>query len=139
MHAAHAVGIVHRDLKPANILLQPASRRRHGGCSAWGIPKITDFGLAKQLDGERADARPATCSARRSTWRRSRPAAGSSEIGPWADIYALGAILYELLTGRPPFQGESTMDTLLQVVEHRAGAAAPAPAQACRATWKPSA
>src|SRR5262249_6681452 len=127
-------GIVHRDLKPANILLQRSEVR--GQSSAHGdpggpsgscpltsalCPKITDFGLAKQLrqpDGGTADKTLTRTGAVLGTVNYMAPkqAGGKSqELGLAIDIYALGAILYELLVGRPPFQGESDLDTLLQV------------------------
>jgi serine/threonine protein kinase len=124
--AAHQRGILHRDLKPANILLQFADRRlenerlHSASCDLQSaIPKITDFGLAKRLHTEpQGEGSPTQTGAILGTASYMAPeqAEGRSrDIGPLADIYALGAILYEMLTARPPFQGESTLDTLEQV------------------------
>jgi tetratricopeptide (TPR) repeat protein len=102
---AHERGIVHRDLKPGNILL-----------TADGVPKITDFGLAKRLR-EAAGTRTRTGAILGTpSYMSPEQAEGrSANIGPAADIYALGAILYEILTGRPPFRTDSMLETLLQV------------------------
>lgn len=103
LHAAHERGIVHRDIKPANILM-----------TRDGVPKIADFGLAKSLDQEGLTQSGAIVGT--PSYMSPEQAGGrSASIGPPADLYALGALLYELLTGRPPFKGISIHDTLHQV------------------------
>jgi eukaryotic-like serine/threonine-protein kinase len=126
IHAAHERGIVHRDLKPANILLQmmkdecrmqnekQATQTFDVRHSHFGISKITDFGLAKQLD-----ASLTATGAIMGTPRYMAPEQAAGEvkkIGPATDVYALGVILYELLTGHPPFQAATAMETLHQVL-----------------------
>jgi WD40 repeat protein len=104
VHAAHRAQVIHRDLKPANVLL-----------SADGTPKITDFGLAKKLDEAGRTASGALVGT--PSYMAPEQAGGKSrEMGPACDVYALGAILYELLTGRPPFKAATTLDTALQVL-----------------------
>ena len=105
VHAAHQRGIVHRDLKPSNILL-----------TADGTPKISDFGLARHLEGA-AGLTLSGAPVGTPSYMAPEQAEGKSRaVGPAADIYALGAILYELLTGRPPFRAETTAATLQQVL-----------------------
>jgi hypothetical protein len=121
MHAAHARGIVHRDLKPANVLLVPSERPEAvalgtgPGPAERYDPKVTDFGLAKRLDVEVGQTQACAILGTPSYMAPEQASGNSKEIGPAADVYALGAILYELLTGRPPFKGASLADTLEQV------------------------
>ncbi len=105
---AHRAGILHRDVKPANILID-----------ACGEPHVADFGLAKRLDAEPGD-QPTRSGAIVGTPGYLAPeqaAAGRGPVGPAADVYGLGAVLYHMLTGRPPFQAASAVDTLLLVLE----------------------
>ena len=105
VHAAHERQVVHRDLKPANVLL-----------TGDGTPKITDFGLAKTLDADDGLSRTGQVVGTPSYMPPEQAAGKTKEIGPASDVYALGAILYELLTGRPPFKGPTSLDTLHQVL-----------------------
>jgi WD40 repeat protein/serine/threonine protein kinase len=105
MHAAHQRGIVHRDLKPSNVLR-----------TAEGSPKITDFGLAKRLDRDSGQTRTGTIMGTPSYMAPEQAGGRTDEVGPHSDVYALGSVLYELLTGRPPFNAATPLDTLLQVV-----------------------
>jgi hypothetical protein len=124
MHAAHQAGVVHRDLKPANVLLVPSDRPEavalggDPGKPERFEPKVTDFGLAKRLDVEGAGQTQSGAILGTPSYMAPEQAAGQSkEIGPAADTYALGAVLYELLTGRPPFRAATPLDTLLQVLD----------------------
>jgi WD40 repeat protein/serine/threonine protein kinase len=147
MQTAHQAGIVHRDLKPSNILLQGSHQKdtkdindtkdhekgQPKGESAFGpfgplgplgplgdafSPKITDFGLAKQLDDDSGRTREGDVMGTPSYMAPEQAAGDLRAIGPACDVYALGAILYECLTGRPPFKAATLWETLEQV-RHR--------------------
>jgi WD40 repeat protein len=121
MSYAHQRGVVHRDLKPANVLLVSSGVVSKEESTTHRLPlttyqlKITDFGLAKKLDEAGQTASGAILGT--PSYMAPEQAGGKGkEVGPAADIYALGAILYEFLTGRPPFRAATALDTLLQVV-----------------------
>lgn len=105
VHAAHQQRIIHRDLKPANILTTSS-----------GDLKIADFGLAKLLEDEPGRTRTGDVLGSPSYMAPEQAAGKTKELGPATDTYALGAMLHELLTGRPPFQAQTPMDTLWQVL-----------------------
>ncbi|MCE9567165.1 MAG: protein kinase [Planctomycetes bacterium] len=114
VQAAHELKIVHRDLKPANILLSGGKDTPLDAC----IPKVTDFGLAKFLDAEDGGATRANAVMGTPSYMSPEQAEGRiADIGPQADVYSLGATLYDLLSGRPPFKGTTLRDTLKLVIE----------------------
>ena len=111
---AHEHGIIHRDLKPANILVDQN-----------GQPRITDFGLAKRLEDGGGQTTTGRIMGTPSYMSPEQAAGKTEQIGPQTDVYSLGAILYELLTGRPPFRAVSVWETVSQVIEQE-------PVSACR-------
>jgi len=107
---AHKQGILHRDLKPSNILIGSDDE-----------PHITDFGLAKRLGPESSGQTRTGAILGTPSYMSPEQAQGrSQELGPASDVYSLGAILYELVTGRPPFRAETPLDTVMQVIDNQA-------------------
>jgi serine/threonine-protein kinase len=105
VHVAHQSGIIHRDLKPSNVLL-----------ATDGTPKVTDFGLARRLEGDKELTLSGSPMGTPSYMAPEQARGDKHAVGPATDVYALGAILYELLTGRPPFRAETPTATLHQVI-----------------------
>jgi serine/threonine protein kinase len=116
VQAAHDVGIVHRDLKPANVLLAP-----HGDepalNTAWGIPKVADFGLCRLLQTHEQRTVEGTVAGSPPYMAPEQAEGRIKDIGPATDVWAMGAILYELLAGRPPFQG-TNIPAILRAVSY---------------------
>ena len=106
MHYAHQHSIIHRDLKPANVLL-----------TSDGVPKITDFGLAKRLEDDSSQTKSGEVMGTPSFMAPEQARADLKQIGPLSDVYALGALLYRLLTGQAPFVAANLIETLRQVLE----------------------
>jgi len=125
VHHAHERQVIHRDLKPANILLDRGDRARGDDDpkqpgdgdvgELYGTPKLTDFGLAKRLDDQADASRSNLIVGSPYYMAPEQCSQNSDQIGPRTDVYATGAILYEMLTGRPPFKGTDLLDTLEMV------------------------
>jgi serine/threonine protein kinase len=106
---AHKQGILHRDLKPSNILIDAEDE-----------PHITDFGLAKRLGPQSSGQTRSGAILGTPSYMSPEQAQGkTNELGPACDVYSLGAVLYELVTGRPPFRAETPLDTVMQVIDHQ--------------------
>jgi eukaryotic-like serine/threonine-protein kinase len=99
---AHGRGVLHRDLKPSNILIDADDR-----------PRITDFGLARRIEAAASLTQAGAVVGTPGYMPPEQASGAHDRVGPRSDVYALGAVLYELVTGRPPFQGETPLDTLL--------------------------
>ena len=123
---AHGEGVVHRDLKPANILLRGESRSGDGGRTGNAsaarrtdfrlvIPKITDFGLAQPTEGGQTLTQSGFLVGTPGYMAPEQASGKRALVGPATDIYALGVVLYQLLTGQLPFQGDSTLEVLRAV------------------------
>ncbi len=106
VHFAHQRGTLHRDLKPQNVLIDSADQ-----------PRITDFGLAKFMKADSGMTQSGAVMGTPSYMPPEQAAGRHGDVGPASDVYSFGAILYELVTGRPPFRASSAMSTLLEVLE----------------------
>ncbi len=106
---AHEEGVVHRDIKPANVLLTPD-----------GTPKLADFGLARETRVDQRVTQSGLVIGTPSYMAPEQAQGSSQQVGPAADIHALGVLLYEMLCGHPPFRGATLLDTLVQVMNHEA-------------------
>jgi serine/threonine protein kinase len=110
VHMAHQKGIVHRDLKPANVLLAPAADEPALN-TVYGVPKVSDFGLVWHLNAAAEQAASPSVAGTPSYWAPEQAAGLTDQIGPATDVYALGGILYRMLTGRAPFRGRTPRET----------------------------
>lgn len=117
VQAAHDRGVIHRDLKPGNILLQLAEGTSPSEKFSLqtAIPKIADFGLAKLMVGDSGQTRTGVVMGTPSYMAPEQTSGKVEAVGPLTDLYALGAILYEMLTGRPPFSAPTAVETAVQV------------------------
>src|SRR5262249_19611986 len=106
VQVAHEAGIIHRDLKPANVLY-----------TTDGVLKVTDFGLAKRVDSDRGHTQSGQIMGTPSYMAPEQARGHSRDAGPAPAIYARGAMLYEMMTGRPPFKGATPLDTVRQVID----------------------
>ncbi|WP_425618781.1 serine/threonine-protein kinase [Anatilimnocola sp. NA78] len=106
IHFAHEKGVLHRDLKPSNILLDEQ-----------GMPHVTDFGLAKQITDDASLTKTGAILGTPAYMAPEQAAGNRGQVGPTSDVYSLGVVLYHMLTGRPPFQGASPVETVLMVLE----------------------
>jgi WD40 repeat protein/serine/threonine protein kinase/tetratricopeptide (TPR) repeat protein len=126
MHSAHQRGIIHRDLKPGNILLQTLTdvssnpdsfcAEEESALDRYGIPKITDFGLAKHLGDIQSQTRTGAVLGTPSYMAPEQAEGRTHAIGPATDVYGLGTILYEMFTGRPPFDTENSLQTIRKLL-----------------------
>jgi hypothetical protein len=106
IHFAHEKGVLHRDIKPSNILIDEK-----------GVPHVTDFGLAKQISDEPSLTKTGAILGTPAYMAPEQAAGNRGQVGPTSDVYSLGVVLYHMLTGRPPFQGASPVETVLMVLE----------------------
>lgn len=127
MAYAHERGVIHRDLKPANILLAKVEDARPtavylstSGCEpGWYEPRVTDFGLAKRTEGESDLTGTGQVLGTPSYMPPEQATGQKNAVGPHSDVYALGAVLYCMLIGRPPFLAATAIDTLMQVLDQQ--------------------
>lgn len=117
-HYVHRSGLLHRDLKPSNVLLWPATETETTEGMLF-IPKLTDFGLAKFVEQSLEDTRSSVLLGTPLYMAPEQAECRHEDVGPWTDVYALGAILYELLSGAPPFAGQGLL-LVLNRVRHEA-------------------
>jgi WD40 repeat protein len=117
VHYVHDRGVLHRDIKAGNVLLDPLPATAPAPDDAFAfVPRLTDFGLAKLEEGQTQHTRSGAILGTPAYMAPEQAEARAGEVGPHTDVYALGALLYEVLTGQPPFRGVTPLDTLRQVI-----------------------